>query len=203
MSNTKKYTVKDFCKKYNGLNTTEEKLEFIKNMMNSNYVPYEMKITICERIVEKSYYKTSEKNGIKVKKLHVDSTVKYMLYCLNLVRQYTNIDIDFKNSLEEFNLLNGCGVLDAIYSEIQEKELKEFRMILDMVENDVIQNEYETHAFIANQIERFGELFGSITKPALNRLSEVIENMDDKTIEKIVNKFNGKGLNELKKNLMS
>ena len=69
-------------------------------------------------------------------------------------------------------------------------------MILDMVENDVVHNEYETHAFISNQIERFGELFGYVAKPALDRLGEVLENMDESTIDKMVEKL--KGLNGLK-----
>lgn len=182
-----KYTVKDFCKKYNETNLEQTKQALIEKVMNPHYVPYEMKITICEKIIENSYYK---KNNDGIKKLHVNSPAQYMLYCLWLVKQYTNINIDLSNSLEEFNLLNENELIDIIVNNIPDKELKEFRMILDMVENDVMQNEYEIHSFISNQVERFGELFGRIAEPALNRVSEVLDNMDEKTIDKLANKLN-------------
>lgn len=195
----KKYTVKDFCKKYNDAKSEELKFALIKSVINPAYVAYEEKITICKKIVDASYYIKTEKNGIETKKLHINSPFQYMGYCLWLVNKYTNIEIDFKNSLEEFNLLNKSELLDIIYSSIPEKEIKEFKMILDMVSSDVIQNEYEAHAFINNQVDRFGELFGIVLKPAIEQLASVIENMDEKTIEKIVNKLNSQNfLNGLK-----
>lgn len=188
-----KCTVKEFCEKYNGTNVEQMKQMHVEKIMNPHYVSYEMKISICKKIIESSYYK---KNNDGSKKLHIDSPIQYMLYCLNLINQYTYIKVDFQNALEEFNLLNEYEILDVIYSNIPEKELKEFSMILDMVENDTLQNEYETHAFISNQVERFGELFGHVAKPAIDRFSEVLENMDEKTIDKVIDKL--KGLNGIK-----
>ena len=183
-----KYTVKDFCKKYD-----EGKCDIFE-IMNPHYVSYEMKITICEKVIENSYYKKSSDE--KTKRLHINSPAQYMLYCLCLVKEYTYIEIDLSKSLEEFNLLNESELLDVIISNIPERELKEFRMILDMVGNDVLQNEYETYAFISNQVERFGELTGVVLKPAIERLANTLENMDEKTIDKIVSKL--QNLNGLK-----
>lgn len=182
----KKYTVEEFCKKYNETNLEQVKQSLLEKVINPHYVPYEMKVTICEKIIENSYYK---KNHDGVKKLHINSPAQYMLYCLWLVKQYTHIEVDLSKSLEEFNMLNECGLLDKISTNVNERELKEFRMILEMTESDLLQNEYETHAFISNQIERFGELFGYITKPVLDRISEVLENMDEKTVDKFINKL--------------
>ena len=187
----KTYTVTDFCKKYNSMKANESKVALVQSVMNTGYVPFEMKVTICEKIVEATYYKKETMNGIEVKKLHINSPSQYMSYYLWMVKEYTHINIDFKNSLEEFNLLNKSGLLDVIVGYIPEGELKEFRMLLDMVASDAMANEYETHAFISNQIERFGQLFGAITKPALEQLSKAIENVDEKTIEKMFNKLNG------------
>lgn len=199
MTNTTKYTVKDFCKRYIASKAEETKEVLIKSVMNPKYVPYEMKLTICEKIIESTYYQTVERNGAKIKKLHINSPAQYMSYCLWLVKQYTNVDIDFKNSLDEFNLLNKYGLLDEFINLIPERELREFRMVLDMVGNDVVQNEYETHAFISNQVERFGELTGVLLKPVIEQLTKTLENMDEKTIEKMVNKLSGmNGLNGIK-----
>lgn len=188
MKNVEKYTVKEFCKKYNDTKIEQTKEMLIKQVMNVHYVPYEMKITICKKIVDSSYYNNDKDTNVK--RMHIDSPSKYLLYCLYLINEYTHININFTNCLEEFNLLNKYELLDIIHANISEKELKEFYMILDMVENDVIQNEYETHAFISNQVERFGDLFGHILEPALVKLSEVLDNMDEKTIEKAISKLN-------------
>ena len=53
-----------------------------------------------------------------------------------------------------------------------------------------IRAEYETKAFISGQVERFSELFGSIVYPALERLCDVLENMDEKTVDGVMAKFN-------------
>lgn len=189
----KKYTVKDFVKKYNAAKSDQTKETLIKSVICIDYLPYERKITICEKIIDSTYY-TKDKNNVK--KLHFNSPAQYMLYCLNLVNEYTNIGIDFKNSLDEFNLLNKHGLLDLIISNIPKRESKEFDVVLDMVRNDVIQNEYETHAFISNQVNRFGELTGALLKPAIEQLSKSLETMDEKTIDKMINKL--KGLNGIK-----
>lgn len=191
MSVVKKYTVKEFCKKYNESTADQIKESLIKSIMNPHYINYEMKIAICENIIENSYYKKDE-NGNK--KLHINSPTQYLLYCLEMVRQYTTIEVDFSNVVDEFNLLNKYRLLDEIINYIPENELKEFNVVLDMVRGDVIQNEYETHAFVSNQVERFGELFGHIIKPALERLGSSIENMDEKTIDKLTH-----GLGKLSK----
>ena len=184
----KKYTVKDFVKKYNASKSDQTKETLVKSIMNTDYVPYERKITICKKIIENSYY-TKSSNGTK--KLHFNSPAQYMLYCLWMVSEYTNINIDLKNSLDEFNLLNKYDLFDVITEKIPEKESKEFNVILDMVRNDVIQNEYETHAFISGQVERFGELAGVVLKPAIEQLAKSFEAMDEKTIDKLFNKLKG------------
>ena len=186
-----KYTAKEFCEKYTATNVEQVKQSYIEKAMNPHYVSYEMKIAICQKIIENSYYK---KINNESKRLHINSPAQYMLYCLNLVNQYTNIKIDFSNTLEEFNLLNKNGLIDVILNHIPERELKEFRMILDMIENDILQNEYEIHAFISNQVERFGELTGFVLKPIIEQLNRTLENMDEKTIDKIIDKLKVSGI---------
>lgn len=184
----KKITVDELVKKYNTLNNDDLKQKLIKSIVTTEYLPYELKATICEKIVETSYYiKVKDINGNEHKKLHVNSITNYMLYCLSLIDYYTTISIDYNESLESFNKLNKTELLDVILNCIPEREIKEFRMILDMVESDLIQNEYETHAFISSQVERFGELAGLTLTPLLEQLINAVNNIDDKTIDKIMN----------------
>lgn len=184
----KKITVDELVKKYNTLNNDDLKQKLIKSIVTTEYLPYELKATICKKIVETSYYiKVKDINGNEHKKLHVNSITNYMLYCLSLIDYYTTISIDYNESLESFNKLNKTELLDVILNCIPEREIKEFRMILDMVESDLIQNEYETHAFISSQVERFGELAGLTLTPLLEQLINAVNNIDDKTIDKIMN----------------
>ena len=55
-------------------------------------------------------------------------------------------------------------------------------MLLDFACDDLLANEYEPHAFIREQVERFGSLFGAIVAPA-------IENIDVSKIEEVMNKI--------------
>ena len=90
------YTVKEFCEKYNVTNVEQTKQAFVEKIMNPHYVSYETKITICEKIIENSYYKKNEDG--ETKKLHINSPAQYMLYCLNLIKHYTNIKVDFSKA---------------------------------------------------------------------------------------------------------
>ena len=177
MDKNKTMTVKEFVDQYNALQGDKAKETFVQSIIATTYVPFETKCDLCKTIINASFYKKEEKeDGSYTKILHIDSPAKYMLYGLQIVKSYTRIDVNFKNSVEEFNMLNKHGLLDVIFEFCSEREMKEFKMVLDMVESDVMQNEYETHAFIRNQVERFGELFGRFANSGIKSISNILEN---------------------------
>ena len=170
--------------KYKMKKTDEERLQFVKEYIKNEYVPFETKADVAKAIVDTSYKKKKKIDGNKRKVLHVDSVANYMLKCMALVDLYTNIERQ-KNEgkmLEDFNTLNGSGILDMIIQSINPRELKEFNMVLQMTQDDVIANEFENHAFISQQIERFGQLIGTA-------LSPVIAQLDFEQIEKVIDQF--------------
>ena len=173
-----------FMTKYKMKKTDEERLQFVKEYIKNEYVPFETKADVAKAIVDTSYWRTEKIDGNKRKVLHVDSVANYMLKCMALVDLYTNIERQ-KNEgkmLEDFNTLNGSGILDMIIQSINPRELKEFNMVLQMTQDDVIANEFENHAFISQQVERFGQLIGTA-------LSPVIEQLDFEQIEKVIDQF--------------
>ena len=91
---------------------------------------------------------------------------------MSMVELYTDIERSkVKGSmLDDFNALNGSGVLDLIVQNVDDRELKEFNMVLQLVYDDLMTNEYELHSFIGKQTERFGELLGAILLPVLSQL---------------------------------
>lgn len=181
-----KITVKEFINKYNALSNEKLKEDYIRTIIKDTYVQFENKVAICEKIVESSYYIKTNYDGVERKKLYINSPAKYMLHRLNIIDNYTIIKIDFKNSLEEYNMLNKYGIIDFVFDYVSSNEIGEFNMILDMIENDAIKNEYEIHSFIASQVERFSNLFGHLIEPGLKQFTSVIENIDDKTIDKLL-----------------
>ena len=101
--------------------------------------------------------------------MHINSVVKYMLTNLAYLAMYTDLKLS-DNSLVDFDSLNEVGFFEKIQAYISQKELAEFAYIIDLASNDAIANEYEPHAFIRNQAERFGSLIGATLLPFLEAL---------------------------------
>lgn len=170
-----------FMTKYKNKKTDEEKIEFVKEHVKNEYIPLEQKANVAKAIVDSSYWK-EEKFGDEVtKKFYVDSVANYMLKCMAMIDLYTDIERQKADGkmLDDFNTLNGSGILDLIIQNIDQRELKEFNMVIQMVQDDTISNEYENHAFISNQVERFGKLIGISLAP-------VIAQMDAEKIKQII-----------------
>lgn len=173
-----------FMTKYKIKKTNDEKLQMVNEHVLNQYVPFEKKADVAKAIVDNSYWREEKINGEKRRILHIDSVANYMLKCMAIVDLYTDIERQKGDGkmLEDFNTLNGSGVLDYIIQSIDQRELKEFNMILQMTQDDVIANEFENHAFISQQIERFGKLIGTA-------LSPVISQLDIGQIEKVIDQF--------------
>lgn len=168
-----------FLKLYNTKKTEEEKAAAIAQIMNNAHISYSDKVDRAGIIAKNSYHaKRKDIDGTEHEIFEQNSAAKYMLYSLTLVDLYTTLEIDFKQSLELFEKING-EVLDMIIMSIDERERKEFQMLLDFACDDLLVNEYEPHAFIREQIERFGSLFGTIIAP-------VIKNIDVNKIEEVL-----------------
>lgn len=159
-----------FVKLFSTKKTEEEKSDAINQVMKHVSISYSDKLNRANLIARHSYY-TKEKdiNGVENEVFKQNSAAKYMLYSLTMVDLYTNIDIDYKQSIECFEKING-EILDRIICAIDERERKEFQMLLDFACDDIIVNEYELHSFIGKQIDRFGALIGASLTPILNSI---------------------------------
>ena len=172
-----------FLKLYNTKKTEEEKAAAIAQIMNNAHIGYADKVDRAGIIAKNSYHvKETGVDGVEREVFRQNSAAKYMLYSLTLVDLYTTLEIDFKQSLELFEKING-EVLDMIIMSIDERERKEFQMLLDFACDDLLVNEYEPHAFIREQVERFAGLFGTIIAP-------VIENIDIDKIGEVLKQIN-------------
>ena len=171
-----------FLKLYSVRKNAEEREALVREHITNTHVSYTDKCDRAELIARSSYYvKEKDENGIEQKKFHQNSAAKYMLYSLAVVDMFTDIDVDFKNSVDFFEKING-EILDYIITNVNDRELNEFRMLLEFACDDLISNEYENHAFFREQFDRLGKLVSVSIKPLLEdldvqKIQEVIEKM--------------------------
>ena len=175
--------IETFVMLYKSKKNDDDKVDAIKKIVKDKHVSYADKVDRAGIIARNSYYtKREDVDGSEHEVFEQNSAAKYMLYSLTLVDLYTDLDVDFKQSLEQFEMING-EILDGIITFINERERKEFQMLLEFASDDLIANEYEPHAFIREQVDRFSNLISASIVPLL-------ENIDINEIEKLINNIN-------------
>ena len=98
------------------------------------YVPFNQKVDLCRAIIDDT---THDKNG----DFKMNSAFRNVLYRLVLINTYTNIDIDFGNAVEEFDMLESRYAFGFILSHINDDEIRRFDEIMQCELNDLYQNE--------------------------------------------------------------
>lgn len=141
--------------------------DYIDEIMNNRYVPFEEKVVRINMILSNTYY--DNEDGEKI--FHVDSMAAHLFTMLTLVDLYTQIDIDFKKSVEQYNALKECGALDIIVNSINASELNEFKFLLESAHKDAVVNEYEIHAYITKQLRYLSSVFEKVATPFLDKIS--------------------------------
>lgn len=163
----------------------KEKLEI------KNYIPHGEKIIIADSIIKNSCL--TENGEIKI-----DSCKRFILYIVAIIDSYTNIEIDMKHILDEYDLLNEKGLVEIIIKLLPEKELKDFTSTVQMKYDDFMINSYETHNYISKEIEKIASIFSSACGGGLESLAKKIEQIDEKKLSKLLNKIN-KNVTDLSK----
>ena len=184
----KKITVKDFVNRYK---LEQNKQDFLEIHIVKRYVSLETKLDDCDRIVKSTYYWTNPVTGKS--ELKVMSTNTYVMFTMKMIDRYTDIELDFRQVIEEYDMLMAEGLIDALYSLIPERELKEYDMFLKMAESDIMQNEYYIGAYISNKLETLSVLADKVLAPVSKQLVEKLDKLDlseentDKMIDKVLN----------------
>lgn len=170
--------IETFVKLYNSKRTDEEKMDAVKERITNKHVSFSDKVNNADIIAKQCYYqKEKDADGVERKVFKQNSAAKYMFYSLTVVKLYTDLEVDFKQGLEQFEMLDG-EILDIIINLVNTRELKEFQMLLDFACDDIMVNEYEPHAFVKNEVERLGSLISTALTPVLQTLDmDKIESM--------------------------
>ena len=195
--------IKEFCENYKNRATNKLKEDYLKeNLKITTYLPFIKKDALAQNIVNATTYKfenyTKEDGTIgrrRTNQIHVNSTTQMLLFYRVIIENYTDLEVETDGFYEEYDALNESGVLFELTADfeghpsiIPAKEISELRGMIDLKQRDEMTNQYETHSFISNQVERFGTLIGVTLKPVLEKISEQIENMSEEDVEKFTNK---------------
>ena len=197
-------TIKNFVNEYTK-RADQLKEQYLKeNLKITSYVPFLRKDAIAQVIVDRSTYKyenyTKEDGTIgnrKTDKIQINSITQYILFCRVLIENYTNLEIETKEFVEEYDALKECGLLDKLMvgnenvpPMIPVSEISELRTLIDMKQKDELTNRCEIHNFISGQVTRFGELAGVLLNPVFDKISEQLENISDEDVDNIKEKAN-------------
>lgn len=153
---------KEFAEGYEkAINDTMKNMYLGKNLKVIRYIDVKTKIETCEKIINSTSYKILP-DGTRTDEIVINSLSRYILFTLEVIKLYTNIEIDTSDVFTEYDSLNENGLIAIIFNEIPESEVSEFKTILDMMLNDLIQNKLSIPAFISSQVERFGDIVGTL-----------------------------------------
>ena len=167
---------------YKKRSSTKLKEEFLKAYIKIvPYQGYTTKLFLAQNIINISCMKDG--------KVHIDSCKKYIMYIYTMIKFYTNIDIQEKDLMVQYDLLDENGLVEKILALIPEKERVSFKTILDMKQDDLMTNKYGTHAFVEEQMDRIENIsskFSEAFAPVIDTLTEKVKTLDESKIEKML-----------------
>lgn len=205
-------TILEFVDRYNKCKTEELKDRFLKEKLEvKSYLPILMKDSLATKLVDISTYEyenyLAEDETIKRRKtgrIKLNSVTQYILFCRIVIENYTNLKVETNGFFEEYDALKQSGLLDKLMFPTEKApailprdDIEELRSIIKMKQDDILTNEVEPGNYISNQIERITTITGITIKPILDKISDELENMDDKKFEKLI-KVVERGLKRVK-----
>ena len=140
-----------------------------KLIETKQYLPFEEKIELVKRIVDKS---STVENGF----VQINGIDQYYNFTVETIKAYTNIE--FENGYEDYDTLCAYGVLGKIVSTFE----GEYNMILSLVEME------KKHVLEQNSVEN------QIAK-LLNTVEQKVSQVADIVAEK-ANTFSGLNISE-------
>lgn len=187
--------VKEFVDGYKSIAIDKLKISYLNDKLNvKKYIDIATKCNIAERIADVTMFVYRE--GIKTNEINNDSIGRFLLSTLSIIDMYTDLEIDFSNVFEEYDLLAKDNIISLIIGFNEENQglipygnISEMQTLVAMNVDDIIQNNLSAHAFIQNQVSRFGELIGITLSPIMDKITKSLGQLDESAIEKFSKHF--------------
>ena len=166
---------KEFVEQYNATDTMMKE-SFIRDHIVNDYVPYTRKIAKSKNIIN-----ATSKIEVDGESIYcVNSPSRFLLFTMNLIEEYTDIEIDYEKSIvETFDLLDSNGLIALLLNAMPQNDRKMFQMVFDMVRDDAYESERSLVGWMDNKINAMKMMIGSVP------WDEFVEKAVEKAEEKI------------------
>ena len=181
-------TIKNFIEKYNKLTTDSQKERYIKEkIIITKYVPFVRKMTRAKNLAKITMIDKNTSN------IRINSMTHYLFFIKTLIEEYTNLISESPSFADEYDMLKQSGFLDRLILKVDGKEplidsaeLDEFKQIVNMAKSDLLDNEYEPHAFISGQINRLKAIGEVALTPLVDVISKKLDEIPKEDLDKVV-----------------
>ncbi|RHI25826.1 hypothetical protein DW172_03875 [Agathobacter rectalis] len=186
-----KITIKNFIDEFNKRGTESLKDQYIKdNLEIIPYVPFIKKDALIGNLLKTTMI-DKETGNIKV-----NSSAEYLLMTRIFIENYTNLTVETEGFFEEYDELKKSGLFDILLIGndvtaplIPYEEIAEFKHLLSIKKSDILQNKYEIHSFITEQVERFKTLGEATLTPLVDAVSKKLDSLSDDDLRKILDDY--------------
>ena len=135
--------IDEFIRKYN---SAKDKDKYLKESIKKTYIPYHEKVADCQRIINA----TMESDGL----FKINTPAQFMIFTVNIISKYTNIEYD--DVLTTFEKLDELNLINAIISNIPEREYTTYNTLLSMTQDDYMENNRNLISFIETKVKALG-----------------------------------------------
>lgn len=160
----KTITLLDLIKESEKYEDLTDKAEYIESVVNvANYVNYKTLLSNAEKIINTTSYVVDTSGN---RELKISTPLRHIMTIHCAINMYTSIELNTEDYLGEMNLIKSANIKDILLDIISYSDIAEFEDIVEETMRDYLQNEYETHAFINNCINKLSLV--------IKELSEII-----------------------------
>lgn len=156
-------TISEFVEKYKELDK-DDRNSLVYDLITTEYVPYATKIADCKRIIQSTSYTDTEPNMFSI-----NSPARHMLLNLQLINRYTDLEIDYNEALEIYDMLDEIDAIDNIITSLPAKEVSKYCKIMKMMLKDFKMNERSMIGYLDSKLTSLG-----IISEELNKIMEDI-----------------------------
>lgn len=183
----KDFNVKSFVEEYEKCSNNDDKAKFLKSKLKTEkYLPYADKLTFAENIVNHSSYAMIKEDDVlkKTDRIALNSPMRYILFVMTVVDKYTNIEVNFKNIMPDFDALNFNSLIEVIFEKIGDKETAEFNSVVEMVLNDFMANKYQFKNYIDDTLLKVSGLVEKCA-PLIDNITSKLDSMSEEDMDKL------------------
>lgn len=138
--------ISEFVLKFKNAEKQEDQTGLVIDNIKNEYVPYEVKVAHCEAIAERTML---DENG----KVRLNTPARYMLLIVVFIQDHMDLAFAGIDNVAMFNAMEECGADDAICG-ILDTEFKEYRAILDMCVDDLLDAKRNYVDYIDKIVEK-------------------------------------------------